>query len=76
MTNQELEYLRICTQSHKRDLARAVRVISYDDVANDAANEFVIRLLDKIDRGIDMMYATLEAEVTTTTDTSEVTPND
>tara|TARA_R110000803_G_scaffold207182_1_gene274956 strand:+ start:2781 stop:3020 length:240 start_codon:yes stop_codon:yes gene_type:complete len=61
MSPLELEYVRTCTQSHARDLEKAVRVIRYEDVAN----EVIIQLLDKVGRGIDMMYLTLEAQVTT-----------
>tara|TARA_R110000772_G_scaffold79461_2_gene169936 strand:+ start:237 stop:449 length:213 start_codon:yes stop_codon:yes gene_type:complete len=70
MTHQELEYLKICTKSHKRDLEEAKLEVTYFRDQSNIDIDDITNLLDKIQRGIDMMYATLEAE------TSEVKDND
>tara|TARA_R110000824_G_scaffold83489_2_gene209081 strand:- start:72 stop:308 length:237 start_codon:yes stop_codon:yes gene_type:complete len=78
MTPLELEYVRTCTQSHKRDISTAKSVATYNGAVAGCGS--VLDLLDKVERGIDMMYATLEAELpvlhTDTTRTIEVTDND
>lgn len=77
MTHQELEYLRACTSSHKRDLTTASHLVTLNGGIADMAT--ITGILDKIEHSITMMYITLEAEVTEVTDnetaTSEVTPN-
>lgn len=73
MSPLELEYLKTCTSSHKRDLTTAAHLVTLNggiDVGN------INRILDKIEHSITMMYITLEAEVTdTAAATREVTPN-
>lgn len=76
MTHQELDYLKTCTQSHKRDLKSAKAIATYNGAVDECGS--ILTILDKIERGIDMMYITLEAElpVLHTDTTREVTPND
>ena len=80
MTHQELEYLKACTQSHKRDLVLAKLEVTYFHDQSNIDIDDITNLLDKIERGIDMMYTTLEAELpvlhTDTTRTVEVKDND
>ena len=70
MTHQELEYLRICTQSHKRDLVLVKTKLRY---SNDT-KESIVRMLTRIENAINLMYITLEAEANSTQ--TEVKDND
>ena len=77
MTPLELDYIRSCTQSHARDLLTAKAAIRY----SSGDKEAIIRIIDKVGRGIDMMYLTLESQVTpatppATTSNLKVTDND
>lgn len=68
MTPLELEYVRTCTQSHKRDIATASSLVALNSGLLDMAT--IVRLLDRADHGISQMFITLKAE------TPEVKDND